>query len=79
MDERSGLTEEERAGICHSIADKMRRAGLGDDWYDALMRMAIPDLIAAAYGSQFLPERMPERTPYERGVLDRYQDRRDET
>ncbi len=54
----------------------MRRAGLGDDWYDALMRLTTSDLLAASYGAQFLPERMPEPTPFERGALDRYQDRK---
>jgi hypothetical protein len=66
------ITEADRLAACRNIAERMYRAGLGD-CYNALERLTRPelDLLRVAF-----PERMPEPTLYERGVLDRYQDGR---
>ena len=72
------MDEAERLAVCRDIAVRMYQAGLGD-CYDALERLTRPELdlskVAAFVEARAFP-RMPEPTPYERGVLDRYQDRK---
>ena len=65
------MNEEERLKACQDIALRMYIAGLGDN-YDAIERLTRPPLDL----SKFVDLRMPEPTPYQRGVLDRYQNKR---
>lgn len=66
------ISEEERLKACEQIAQDMYIAGLG--WnYDAIERLTRPATPLPAARALM---RMPEPTPYERGVLDRYQDQR---
>ena len=67
------MTDEERIQACKEIAERMYNAGMG--WnFDALMKLTTPE-IQAARALRF-NERMIELPPIRRGVLDRYQDRR---
>lgn len=67
------VDEQERKAKLEEIALRMYVAGLG--WnYDALERMTAPELPTLDKLHSLM--RLPEPTPFERGVLDRYQDRR---
>jgi hypothetical protein len=67
------MDETERAKRCEEIAVRMAVAGMG--WnYDALMRLTAPELPSLKALRDL--QRVPEPTPVERGVLDRYQVRR---
>ncbi len=67
------ISEDERKAACEKIAQSMYNAGMG--WnYDALMKLTTPEIDVARL-LQF-NERMPEPTPAERGMLNRYQDKR---
>ncbi len=70
------IDEAERLRICEHVAIDMANAGMG--WnYDAIERLTRPEPSAlAALRSLQVFERMSEPTPYQRGVLDRYQHRR---
>jgi len=64
------MTEDERLKTCEAIAQSMYNAGLG--WnFGALERLTRPEIP----GWRDL-RLLPEPTPVERGVLDRYQDKR---
>lgn len=71
-------TEEERLDICRYVAGQVHIA-TGQDCYDAIERLTRPALdlakVADFVHSQMYP-RLPEPSPYKRGVLDRYQDTR---
>lgn len=67
------LSEEERKVACEKIAWDMWTAGMG--WnLDALLRLTAPE-IQSAQQLRFMTK-FPEPTPVERGVLNRYQDKR---
>ena len=67
------LNEDERKAACEKIAISMANAGMG--WnLDALMKLTAPEIDVARL-LQF-NERMKEPTPVERGILNRYQDKR---
>jgi hypothetical protein len=67
------VDEQERRAACEEIAERMYIAGLG--WnLDAILKLTDP-WIGLAKRLHFA-EKMPEPTPVERGVLNRYQDRR---
>jgi hypothetical protein len=67
------IDEAERLKVCEEIALKMHAIGLG--WnYDAIERLTRPELQSLKAIREL--GRMPEPTPFERGVLDRYQNRR---
>lgn len=64
------MEESERLEHCKRIAIDMATAGLG--WnYDAIERLTRPELPSLKALRDL--GRMPEPTPFERGVLDRYQ------
>ena len=63
------MDEQERRAALEKIATDIY-AATGRDCYDALERLTRPPLNSTAFAAV----RMPEPTPYERGVLNRYQD-----
>lgn len=67
------ISEAERKTKLEEIALRMYVAGMG--WsYDALERMTRPELPTIEMLQRMI--HLPEPTPVERGVLDRYQDRK---
>lgn len=67
------MDETERKAKLEEIAVRMYVAGMG--WnYEALERLTAPT--RPTMKALFDMQRLPEPTPFERGVLDRYQDRR---
>lgn len=67
------MNEEERLRACEEIAVRMYVAGLG--WnYDAIVKLTAPELPTMKAIREL--QRMTHPTPHERGVLNRYQDRR---
>ena len=67
------LSEDERKAACERIAVSMANASMG--WnLDALLKLTAQEIDIARL-LQF-NERMPEPTPVERGILNRYQDKR---
>lgn len=67
------MNEKERLKACEDIAFRMYIAGMG--WnYDAVERLTQPEPPSFKALRDLM--RMPEPTPVERGVLDRYQDKR---
>ena len=70
------LSEDERLAECQCIAERMYLAGMGD-CFDAIERLTRPELpVFAALRALQVNERMSEPTPVERGILNRYQDKR---
>ena len=67
------LSEDERLAACERIAISMANAGMGRN-LDALLKFTTPEIDVARFLQ--LNERMPEPTPVERGILNRYQDKR---
>lgn len=65
------MDEQERRAAIDKIAIDMYNAGMGD-CRDALECLTRPQLDLVKF--RLFPDRMPEPTPYERGVLNRYQD-----
>ena len=63
------MNEVERQAAIEKIAADIY-AATGRDLTDAIDRLTRPSLDTAL----FVAERMPEPTPYQRGVLSRYQD-----
>ena len=65
------MDEQERLAACREIAERMYVAGTGD-CYNEIERFTRLELLSAR-AILFGNEQMPEPSPYERGVLDRYQ------
>lgn len=64
------MNEEERKQKIEEIAIRMYQAGLG--WnYDAIERLTRPEIRSLKALCEL--GRMPEPTPFQRGVLDRHQ------
>lgn len=64
------FTESERRAACEDVARRMYAAGMG--WnLDAILKLTSAEIDLAR---RFVPFKMPEPTPAERGVLARYQD-----